>query len=296
MSRASKLGLGTVQWGLDYGISNQYGQTPLPEILSLLKAARDKGIAILDTAPAYGDAELAMGQAGVDGFRVVTKTLPVRALGGVTVSDVDKIHETFNTSLEKMGVAAVYGLLVHHADNLLAPGGERVWNLLQELQSLNKAEKIGVSVYRPEQMERILESFPVDLVQLPFNLYDQRFARTGLLRQLAQAGVEIHARSAFLQGLLLMEAERLPVPFDAIREHHGRLHQACRDAGLSMLAASLRFCLEEKDIHTVVVGAENMTQFTEILDAVESDTALPASLDDFAVEDISIINPSLWPK
>jgi aryl-alcohol dehydrogenase-like predicted oxidoreductase len=173
-------------------------------------------------------------------------------------------------------------------------GGARLWDALQELKRQGLASKIGVSVYTPGQLSGILDLFPIDVVQLPFNIYDQRFLRTGLLDRLKASGVEIHARSAFLQGLLLIPPDRLPGQFEAIREHHGRFYEALDDARLSPLDGSLGFCLAQPQIDHVIVGCESASQLEEILAVTRRGGHGVRHPESFALDDEAIINPSRW--
>ena len=297
MKRALKLGLGTVQWGTAYGIANRAGQAATDEVSKLILIAKQHGITLLDTAHAYGEAEKVLGEHGVVsmGFRVVTKTLPLES-NNLTEQDAALVSAAFMESLRWLKCTQVYGLLVHHADNLLAAGGDRLWAILQALKAQSRVEKIGVSVYQADQLEKILDCYAIDLVQLPFNLYDQRFMQTGLLGRLKEARVEIHARSAFLQGLLLFPPAQLPEHFSAIRNHHAKLHHQVSEAGLTPLEACLRFCLDQADIDQVIVGCESSGQLDEILAAAGKDDDLLPGPELYSIDDESIINPSLWPK
>jgi aryl-alcohol dehydrogenase-like predicted oxidoreductase len=300
MSACARIGLGTVQWGMPYGIANTTGQPAGAEVANTLRRGRQVGINLLDTAAAYGAAEARLGEsdAAAQGFQIVTKTAPVNSdtIGG---NDVAAVLAAFARSLQRLKCGHVYGLMAHHADSLLAPEGARLWDALQELKRQGLVARIGVSVYTPAQLSGILDRFPIEIVQLPFNVYDQRFLRAGLLDRLQASGVEVHARSAFLQGLLLMPSDRLPGQFEAIREHHRRFHDKVAAAGLSPLAGSLGFCLAQPQIDKVIVGCESTSQLDGILDVVDHGNfcdhdPIFKQLELFALDDEAIINPSRW--
>jgi len=297
VTRTLKLGLGTVQWGMAYGIANRAGQATTIEVGNLIRVAKRHGITLLDTAHAYGEAEKVLGEQSVasNGFRVVTKTMPLGS-NNVTEHDAALVSAAFLESLRWLKCTHVYGLLIHHADNLLAAGGDRLWAILQDFKAQSRVEKIGVSVYHPNQLVKILDRYPIDLVQLPFNLYDQRFMQTGLLGRLKEGGVEILTRSAFLQGLLLFPPAQLPEHFSAIRNHHAKLHRQISEAGLTPLEACLRFCLDHAEIDQVIVGCETAKQFDEILAAAGKYDVLLSKPELYSISDESIIDPSLWPK
>lgn len=297
MKHVVKLGLGTAQWGMAYGIANRTGQATKVEVGNLILIAKRRGITLLDTAHAYGEAEKVLGEQGVVsmGFRVVTKTRPLES-NNIAEESAASVSAAFLESLERLNCTQVYGLLVHHADNLLVPGGDRLWAILQDFKAQSRIKKIGVSVYHPEQLGKILDCYSIDLVQLPFNLYDQRFMQTGMLGRLKEAGVEIHARSAFLQGLLLFPPAQLPGHFSAIRNHHARLHRRISEAGLTPLEACLRFCIDRADIDQVIVGCETAEQLDEILGVAERDGAYLPAPESFSIRDKTIIDPSMWHK
>jgi aryl-alcohol dehydrogenase-like predicted oxidoreductase len=287
-----KLGLGTVQWGQAYGVANAERRRPShDEIGLMLDRARAAGIDLLDTAQVYGEAETVIGRhaASLDGWRIVTKVAPIAGEG--LAMDL-----ALTLSLDRLHCASVYGLLIHNQEDLTAAHGSTIWCALQELKSQGLVAKIGVSVYDPEQFERIFDRYQVDLVQIPFNLYDQRFLRTGWLDRLQCAGVEVHARSAFLQGLLLMAPDAMPAQFSPWANHQRRLYQSLKSLGISALAASLRFCLQQPGIARVIVGCEAPEQVDGILQAAANTSALLPEPETFALDDSAVIDPRRWSK
>lgn len=290
----SKLGLGTVQFGLDYGVANAAGRVPEAEVAAILDAAREADIRVLDTAPAYGQAEAVLGRllGPQDGFRVVTKTLAVRA-PRIGEAEIAAVREGFAASLARLGLARVAGLLVHQADDLLKPGGERLAGLLEELRAQGKVERIGVSVYERAQIERLFVRYAFDFVQLPLNVFDQRLLRDGTLENLARAGVEIHARSVFLQGLLLLEETRLPA-FAA--PWHARIQdfrRALDAAGVTAIEAALAFVLSRQEVSVALVGVLSARHLQECIAAEKK----PLMLDwaRFAIDDPALVDPRRWP-
>ncbi len=190
-----KLGLGTVQFGQNYGVSNSHGKSPLSEVERILDLAALRGIRVLDTAPAYGTSEEVLGHllSCVHRFLIVTKTpkFPGRQ---ITNRDAEILESTFLDSLRKLRQSQIYSLLIHDADSLLAPGSELLVDKLLELKRRGFVQKIGFSAYTPVQVKQILARFTVDIVQIPFSVLDQRMRLEGCLKQLKQSGIEIHAR------------------------------------------------------------------------------------------------------
>ena len=283
-----QLALGTVQFGLDYGVSNQAGRCPPDEVGRILASARRYGIDLLDTAPAYGSAETTLSPflRNSGPFRIVTKT-PRPAAGAVRAS--------FDASLQRLDQTKVYGLLVHDTDEFLGPAGSEIERSMQALKETGRVAKIGVSVYTGEQIDGVLARFTPDLVQLPISVLDQRLRRSGALRRLKDRGVEIHARSVFLQGLLLMAPDNLPRHLAGAAPIVTRFQSAARAAGLSPVAGALAFTHRVAEIDYVVAGVCSAQEFEEVAEAAAAARAADLPWDEFAVQDETLINPSLWP-
>lgn len=288
-----KLGLGTVQWGVNYGISNQVGKTDPDEVREILSAAQRAGVRLLDTASLYGEAESVLGANRLESFKIITKT-PRYATRCIDEQHVEQMFDTFNRSLKKLAVDSVDGLLVHHAQDILVDGGERLVSGMERLKEQGKVSKIGVSIYDGEQLEGLLRKFTPDLIQLPLNVFDQRLIHSGWLQHLHDKGVEIHVRSVFLQGLLLMPLEDIPNYFEPIRPLLARWHAATREQGISLVQAALAFVRDLSAVARVLVGVESVSQFQACL----HDFLTPSSFDaaGLACDDPAFMNPVLWRK
>lgn len=288
-----KLGLGTVQWGVDYGISNQVGKTAPDEVRAILSTAQKVGVKVLDTASLYGEAESVLGANRLEAFKIVTKT-PRYSTRFIEDQHVEQMFDTFNRSLDKLSVDRVDGLLAHHAQDILVDGGERLVAGMERLKELGKVSKIGVSIYDGEQLDGLLRRFTPDLVQLPLNVFDQRLIHSGWLKRLHDRGVEIHVRSVFLQGLLLMPLEDIPTYFEPIRSLLARWHAAAREQGISLVQAALAFVRDLPEVDCVLIGVESLSQFQACL----QDFSTPASFDaaGLACDDPEFVNPVLWRK
>lgn len=287
-----KLGIGTAQFGMEYGAFNEYGQTAIEEVSSIVAEAEKTGIKVIDTAPAYGNSEEVLGKClrSRNHFRIVTKT-PVFTANPITRMHAEHLQTALANSLKKMGLTSVYGLLIHHADNLLAVNGHLLYERMNHLKQRGMVNKIGVSVYTGEQIDKILESYAIDIIQLPLNVLDQRLLRSGHLKKLRQRGVEIHARSAFLQGLLLISPKQLPAYFQPVAKHIQKYHQFLHDNNLSPLQGALGFVIGVEEIEHVICGVNNMHQFQELL------TCLPRNDIDFSpfsLDDPKFIDPVKW--
>lgn len=288
-----RLGLGTVQFGLEYGIANRGGKTALDDVRDILAVAAEHGLQTIDTAPAYGDSETVLGRALPPDhrFRIVTKT-PVFGQDAVTADDARRLEQTFAESLKRLGRGSAHGLLAHHVENLLAPGGERLWETMTALKTAGKVNVIGASVYTARQIDDLLTRYPLDLIQLPVNLFDQRLVLSGHVRELKTRGVEIHARSVFLQGLLTMAPEEIPEHLAAARPMVAGLRRETERTGITPEQAALGFVKSIREIDCLLIGVENGGQLRDNIAAFAAGADLPYG--EFAVHDERILNPSLW--
>jgi aryl-alcohol dehydrogenase-like predicted oxidoreductase len=183
-------------------------------------------------------------------------------------------------------------LLAHDSDDLLAEGGRQLFDAMQDLKRQGDVEKIGASVYTVRQIEGLLGRGGIDLIQAPMNVLDQRLIDSGALREIASRGIELHIRSAFLQGLLLADPAALPPHFAAAKPQLEAFQRAARAAGRSPAQAALAFLIGRPEIDTVLVGVDSLAQIEEIA----SDPLDPLDLDyrAFRVTDEGILNPLAW--
>ena len=282
-----KLGLGTAQFGQVYGVANA-GEAVTDDVASAILAfAARHDIDLVDTAADYGSCETMLGRLGIDAFSVVTKLpgLPV------DVKDVSAwVSDCVGRSQQRLGVESLYGLLLHRPGELLDGKGEALYEALAREKKAGRIGKFGVSVYSPGELETITRRFHVDLVQLPCNVLDRRFLDSGCLDMLSAANVEIHVRSAFLQGLLLMN--QLPDYFDRWREVFRTWHSWLTDNGVDPVDACLTFLKTLPGVDRIVVGATSVAQLEHITTSFykSADYRLP----DIGSPDEALVNPSKW--
>lgn len=287
----SKIALGTVQFGIDYGVNSVDGQVKPEEVKKILSYARSKKIDLLDTAPAYGNSEKILGKMNISNFKVVTKTRHFDSLE-INNNDVKLLNNDFHHSLKDLKQDSVYGVLVHNADDLLKPGAKKLFDQLQELKKSKKIVKIGVSVYNHRQLQSILDSFDIDLVQLPLNILDRRMIDNGMLATLLNKGIEVHARSVFLQGLLLMSEKNRPNKFNRWSGLWKIWHEWLNDNQMSALEATINHTTSMPEIAKVLVGVDTTDQLKEIVTA--SSRVLPDIPPEMFTSDVDLLNPSNW--
>ena len=289
----SKIALGTVQFGIDYGVNSVAGQVDPKEVKKIFSYAHSTNIGLLDTAPAYGNSEKILGRVNVSNFKVVTKTRHFDSLE-IDNNDVKLLNNDFHHSLKDLKQYSVYGVLIHDADDLLKPGAEKLFDKLQELKQAEKIVKIGVSVYDHSQLQSILDNFAIDLVQLPFNILDRRMIDSGMFSTLRSKGTEVHARSVFLQGLLLMTEQSRPEKFKRWEALWKVWHEWLNDNQITALEATIRHAISMPEISKVLVGVDTIDQLKEIVMATPG--VLPDIPPEMFTNDADLLNPSNWGK
>lgn len=283
------LALGTVQFGLPYGIANNAGQVSRAEAKVMLQIASANRIDTIDTAIAYGESEICLGEVGAQSFKLVTKlpALPDNC------KNVDSwVHLQVAESLMRLNVKAVYGLLLHCPEQLLCTSGDKLYKALQNLKKIGQVKKIGVSIYAPCELEMLTKLFRFDIVQAPFNLVDRRLYNSGWLQRLKNDDVEIHTRSAFMQGLLLMPQAEIPEKFAPWANLWTRWHNWLKLNELSALQACLAYPLNFPEIDRVIVGADSAKQFEQIISAAKEEIQAP--FPNLQCDEENLINPSRW--
>jgi aryl-alcohol dehydrogenase-like predicted oxidoreductase len=277
-AHSNRLGLGTVQFGQAYGISNSGGQVPRSEAAAILARAVETGVAVLDTAANYGEAEAVLSGLDTTPFRVVTKTMSMRR-------GVDAVVARARQSAAALGADT----LLVHAANDLEDGA--LWPALLALKAEGVFHHIGISAYVADDPAALAERYRPDVMQLPFSLLDQRLLADGSLTRLNDLGVEIHARSIFLQGLLFLT--HLPEKLRHVGPRLAEIRNEIAGAGSAPLATALGFVLSRPEIGTALVGVTSRAELDQILAA--SSAPLPA-LDwaALALDDELVLTPSRW--
>jgi aryl-alcohol dehydrogenase-like predicted oxidoreductase len=293
-----KLALGTVQFGQPYGVANTLGQPDEAAVRSILKKAAAAGVRVIDTASLYGESEAVLGRClpAAPVFDIVTKTPKFQGL--MPAQAVAALVTAWEASCKKLGLDRLYGLLLHDANDLLGPAGPALWQALQALQAGGRVQRIGASVYSAAQVDALLQRFPMDLVQLPLSLLDQRLVRGGQLAALVAAGVEIHARSAFLQGALLLPPGQLPPHLKGLGPYVGQIAAAAAAQKVRPLDLALRYVAGLPEVAAVVCGVESVEQFQQLAAvlAAPQPSLSPDQARACACDDLALVDPSRWSR
>ncbi len=254
-----KLALGTAKFGMRYGVSLNSEKVQLKEISRILEMARKTGIDTLDTASSYGLSESRLGLLGIDDFKIVTKILPKND----QMSPSQWMNKEMMNSLKKLKQDCVWGLLLHRPDYIKPSFADEINRFVLNAKKSGQIKKFGISIYSPEKLANILDIVSIDLVQAPFNIIDRRIKRDGWMKKLAEKGVEVHFRSVFLQGLLLLPKEKIPRYFKPWQKLLSRWYSWIEKTGIDPIRGCLA-AVNDPRASRVVVGVDTADQLRQL--------------------------------
>jgi aryl-alcohol dehydrogenase-like predicted oxidoreductase len=284
----ARLALGTVQFGMPYGVSNRSGQVSEERVEAILRAAAAAGIDMLDTAAAYGNAEAVIARAAAGlgrPFLVVSKTPPG--------AGIDAVIAAVRRSAELAGDRRFDAILVHHPADLAGHAGDRLWRALQDLADQGTVRRIGLSASFDDGPLGLAARFSPAVMQVPVSLFDQRLVRDGTLAELAARGIEVHARSIFLQGLLFAAEDQLAPAIRHIAAALEARRNILHARGATRVEAAIGYVLAQSEIRRVVVGLTEARELDEILSA--AGVSLPEiPWSEIAIDDATVLNPARW--
>lgn len=290
--------LGTAQFGLAYGITNTQGQVTEQAVSQLLVQAKNKGIKLIDTAQAYGEAESVLGRQlpTSHNFKLISK-LPKQHQQEFNAHDVDEWQLAYLKSCKRLRVKHLDSLLLHAPADLKKPGGHHLEEWLLNLRSQGLVKRIGTSIYAEEELEGVNPEL-LDLVQLPLSLFDQRLLQSGTVAKLRQQGTAVHARSLFLQGLLLTPADQWPDWINAsVKTHQRNLEALGEKRGCLLLDLALAFAKEQKDLEAVVVGVCNVEELIQIQTSWSSSFCWQNNeWRNWSLQNPKMLDPRCWPN
>jgi len=289
-----KLLLGSVQFGMPYGIINNKNKVFYNDAFKILDTAYNSGINMIDSAPSYGDSEEVIGNATYgQSWNIITKT-PHYNKDIVVDLYLEDLWESLYRSLNSLNTNSIYGLLVHNCDDLFKQGGRRIFLELEKMRSTGVVSKIGVSVYTDKQILRVLDNFDIDIIQLPVNIFDQRLVNSRCLDTLKKKGIEVHARSVFLQGVLLMNLDLIPSYFLPIMKNLENFNKTANKFSMTSLELALSYVYSIKEIDRIIIGVKSVRQLKDIINS--NVKCLPLKdVESLSITDPCFLNPSLWP-
>ena len=287
----SKLVIGTAQFGINYGIANSLGQVKSEEAKKILDYALSEDINYIDTAASYGESEKVLGSNDVNRFKIITK-IPKIPYDQTNV--YDWLEPSVLDSLNRLNVKSIHALLLHSPEDLLGLHGLTIYKGLRELKSKGIVKKIGVSVYSIDEIEVITDKYDVDIIQCPLNLIDRSLIESGWHKRLKKLGIEIHVRSIFMQGLLLMKKDLIPNSLSKWNYIWNKWHSWIDKENINPLDACIAFVSSIDEIDKIIVGVDSFKHIEEIAQSYKLKQV--GEFPDISSNDVDLINPSLWKK
>lgn len=291
MTAKSRLCIGTANFGLEYGIANKSGKLSDTAIKAILKLAQVNNIVSFDTAEAYGDSSARLSN-GVNSEVKITSKISIFP---TTINKIETaFEEKINKLLKSFPNHKVDTLLLHNPDVLVGNPGRQITNLMLEAKKAGYMKKIGISLYCPSTLEKIKDNFNFDVIQAPFNVFDQRIFNSGWVTRLIKQNVRIQTRSTFLQGLLLIKPSDLPFSAsDKMRNMLNTWASFHKHSKYSAETICLKYALNQRWIDEVIVGVDSVKQLSRLIEIEQMD-AEPKIIG-FNVSDPAIIDPRKWP-
>lgn len=286
--KLQKIALGTVQFGMVYGINNKRGQIPKSEVGQILRSFSEHGGALIDTAHGYGDSEVILGE------MLAQEQLHLKVVSKFPKQGPERVEELLHETLAHLGLKSLYGYMLHDFKTYL--DFPNVWIELQKLKERKLVQKIGFSLYHPDQAKLLLEQeLDFDLVQVPYNVFDQRFSE--VFAELKKRNVEVHVRSIFLQGLFFKQEETLSGHFADLKPKLSRLKNLSAEKNIPLHALLLNFAILNPYVDFVIVGVDSVQDLEMNQDVMvyqEDVIGLLENLKLFAETREELILPYLW--
>jgi aryl-alcohol dehydrogenase-like predicted oxidoreductase len=285
----SQLVVGTVQFGLPYGIANRIGQPSLDQVCEILTCAVEGGATTLDTAATYGESEAVLGRALtktglLDQVTIISKVRHVRYMEQErTVENVGNwIRDSVVSSLARLGIESLPLCLFHDTNDI------GYIDALLKLKKEGLVQHVGASAFRPDQVESVISTPGVEAIQVAINLLDQRILKSGNLARAAAAGIAVFVRSIYLQGLIVMPIDEIIPELQEVIPTRRVLQRIASKAGLTMPEMALRYGLSLPGVTGVLTGVETVEQMAANI-AIAARGPLPADI----VEQINSAVPDL---
>lgn len=284
----NKLILGTVQFGMDYGINNQKGKPTEKQIFNILDEARRGGIKRLDTSDAYGDVINVIGKYHKehDAFKILNKFV---SFG----NDKDAIRKV-EDGLKILGITSFDVYSRHSFENFVNNYGPR--GILVKLKKIKLINKIGISVYTNQELETAINSDVIDVIQIPYNIFDNHNKKVNLIAEAKCNGKEIHVRSVFLQGLFFMDENDIVTKLKPLMPYLRKIKYFCEKQDISISELALTYTISNPDISGVLIGVDSAEQLTEDLNCLKTNhkQIITDFVDTLDVKETDLLNPVNW--
>ena len=286
---SKKLCLGSANFGERYGLNNKspIAKKDLDKIFKFLKS---KKYIFIDTAINYKNSEIIIGKYSDKKFRIISKLpkIPKKIL------DIDNwILQRAKNSCERLKVKKLYGLLIHDTNDLRnKKKSKKIYQALNNLKNKNIVEKIGLSIYDPKELSLFINDYDFKIVQSPLNIFDRRIIDSGWLKKLKKKGIEFHARSIFLQGLLVKDIDKIDKFFKSFKKRFIKFENWTKKIKISKVEACLRFVNSIKGVDKIIIGNNNEKQFINNYSILKKPKLYAPNI--LKIRYGKILNPKFW--
>ncbi len=298
--KQNKLVLGTAQLGLDYGIANKSGKPEENKALEIMKYAAEKGINYFDTAYSYGNSEIIIGKFLYFYKNCKNKINIITKMPSLKNNKVDEknINNRFFESLHRLRQESIYSYMVHDFNDI-KNNSYLIAKTFFKLKNDGYIKKIGVSVYDENQIKFLLKNFDFDLIQIPINIFDQRLLKDDILLDLKKRGIEIYARSVFLQGVIFLDRDNLPPKFKSIEKYLEKINNISLKFNIPKEDIALLFIDSINEIDRIIIGVEKIEQLKKNIGTLNrsenfAEIERAINFQDLFIENKEIIDPRKW--
>ena len=287
----NKICIGSANFGMEYGLNKK---SPLlkKDIKEIFEFLKKENTIYIDTAANYKNSEIIIGKYSTKKFKIITKIKKIPK----GVNDLEKwLKNEIYTSCKKLRVNKIYGLLVHDTQDLKnKKKAKKIYKTFDILKKSKIIEKIGLSIYNPNELDLYLKNYNFEIVQAPLNIFDRRIINSGWLKKINEKGIEFFARSIFLQGLLIKDINKIDKFFSPYKKKFEKFENWTQKLNISKVEACIRFVNSYREVDKVIVGINNRMHFFENYKFLKKDKLIvPNSLE---IKSGKILNPKLWKK
>ena len=288
-----KLVLGSAQWGMDYGVSNNLGKTTLEEVRKIAEISRLNNINQIDTASAYGESHSRIATYFPEETKIITKIPPIRSVFQSREEYKKELRIYLERCMESLNACHLHGLLLHDINDISSEYADELFDFLSSIKKAGVVSKIGVSIYSESDLHNACKSYDWDLIQIPFNVFDQRFKNNDHITRFRQQGGEIYARSIFLQGLLLTKPSQIPSQLKQWLPQLNEWQLFCDEMNISDLQACISLAFNQNWIDYCILGIAESLQLEENIQLINA--SMPISCEFLAQNDLlELIDPRKW--
>ncbi len=282
-----KFSLGTAQMGMPYGVVNKMDVINMNEFKKIFEYSKKFGIHSLDTSPRYGDVSKKISKLNLSDWQITTKLLPANLIRALK-NKYFYLH-SFKETLKNLKVNSINTILIHKPKDLITEKNY-IFKALDEIKKTGKIKKVGLSLNSPEDFY-LAKKYPFDVIQTPLSFFDQRILKKNKLDYLVKKGIEIQARSIFLQGLALCKTSTLPKKFKKFNYYWKKRDEFLKKKNLSSKELAINFINQNNFINKIIFGVNSLSQLKSIL---KTKKKFIGNVKKLSIENKKIISPYLW--